>query len=185
MSLDHAILGFLNYLPLSGYDLKKMFDTSVQHFWPADQSQIYRTLARLTKEGFVKMQVFHQEDRPDRKVYYITPSGRETLQSWLKAMPPMEPNRSAALIQVFFCGQLPDEAILAKFEAVAAIMRMVLEQYQQIPGQLEEYHHLVNSERETYFWLLTLDLGLRTMRANLEWAESVIEHIKSGQVPVK
>ena len=48
MSLEYAILGFLNYLPLSGYDLKKMFDTSVQHFWPADQSQIYRTLARLT-----------------------------------------------------------------------------------------------------------------------------------------
>ena len=45
MSLDHAILGFLNYKPLSGYDLKKVFDSSVRHFWYADQSQIYRTLS--------------------------------------------------------------------------------------------------------------------------------------------
>ena len=48
MSLKHAILGFLGYTSLSGYDLKKAFDGSVQHFWPADQSQIYRPLAQLT-----------------------------------------------------------------------------------------------------------------------------------------
>jgi PadR family transcriptional regulator, regulatory protein AphA len=185
MSLEYAILGFLNYLPLSGYDLKKMFDTSVQHFWPADQSQIYRTLARLTDQGFVEMEVVHQEDRPDRKVYSITPPGREELQGWLKGMLPTEPNRSPALIQVFFCGQLSDQEILAKFEAVAAMMRTVLDRYNEIPGQLEEYSRMVSSKRETYFWMLTLDLGLRTMRANLEWAENVIEQLKHGKVPTK
>jgi PadR family transcriptional regulator, regulatory protein AphA len=185
MSLEYAILGFLNYLPLSGYDLKKMFDTSVQHFWPADQSQIYRTLARLTEQGFVEMEVMHQEDRPDRKVYSITPPGREELQGWLKGMPSTEPNRSPALVQVFFCGQLTDQEILAKFEAVTAMMRMILDRYNEIPGQLEEYSRMIGSERETYFWLLTLDLGLRTMQANLEWAESVIQQLKSGKVPQK
>ena len=185
MSLEYAILGFLNYLPLTGYDLKKMFDTSVQHFWPADQSQIYRTLARLTGQGFIEMQVIHQEDRPDRKVYHITEAGQAQLQGWLKGMPPAEPNRSAALIQVFFCGQLSDQEILAKFEAVAGMLRVILDRYHQIPAQLEEYTSLVNSERESYFWLLTLDLGLRSMRANLEWAENVIEELKQGKVPAK
>ena len=33
MSLEHAILGFLNYHPYSGYDLKKVFDHSVQPRW--------------------------------------------------------------------------------------------------------------------------------------------------------
>ena len=54
MSLEYAILGFLNYHPYTGYDLKKIFDTSVRHFWPADQSQIYRTLARLTEHRFCR-----------------------------------------------------------------------------------------------------------------------------------
>jgi PadR family transcriptional regulator AphA len=72
MSLEHAILGFLNYGPSSGYDLKKVFDVSVQHFWPADQSQIYRTLSRLEDEGWAEMELVEQEDRPDRKVYHIT-----------------------------------------------------------------------------------------------------------------
>ena len=89
MSLDHAILGFLNYHPYSGYDLKKIFDTSVQHFWSADQSQIYRTLNRLTKQGFAEMEKIPQDDRPDRKVYHITEAGRSELLQWLSGPPPM------------------------------------------------------------------------------------------------
>ena len=185
MSLDHAILGFLNYLPFSGYDLKKMFDTSVQHFSPADQSQIYRTLARLTEQGYVQMEKIAQSNRPDRKVYTITESGRQELHRWLEALPPMEASRSASLVQVFFLGQLPDSEILPKFEAFAAMMRMVLEMYNQIPEKLDEYSRLIGSPRETYFWMLTLDLGLRTMRANLEWAENVVEQLKQGNVPAK
>ena len=76
-SLEYAILGFLNYKPLSGYDLKKVFDTTVQHFWSADQSQIYRTLSRLTEQGWIQQEVIEQNDRPDRKVYHITDAGRE------------------------------------------------------------------------------------------------------------
>ena len=36
MSLKHAILGFLSLQPMTGYDLKKAFDQSVRHFWPAN-----------------------------------------------------------------------------------------------------------------------------------------------------
>ena len=183
MSLEYAILGFLNYRPYSGYDLKKIFDTSVRHFWPADQSQIYRTLARLTEQGNVEMEKVPQEDRPDRKVYHITPAGRVELMSWLALPPPMGEPRSAALIQVFFAAQLTDEEILAKFEGSAAAMRSVLAQYDQIPAQLNPYQQEITSPREHFFWLLTLDNGIRNMRANLEWAESVIELINSGKVP--
>ena len=79
MSLEYAILGFLNYRPLSGYDLKKVFDNSVRHFWPADQSQIYRTLTKLAEQGYVEQEIVRGLDRPDRKEYRITPAGREAL----------------------------------------------------------------------------------------------------------
>jgi PadR family transcriptional regulator AphA len=185
MSLEFAILGFLNYHPYTGYDLKKIFDTSVRHFWPADQSQIYRTLARLTGQGFAKVEKVPQEDRPDRKVYYITNSGRAELLKWLAGPPPLEEPRSAPLIQVFFASQLSDEEILAKFEGFAAIMREILARYDQIPSQLGPYEQEIPSPREHFFWMLTLDNGIRSMRANLEWAENVIAQIKAGKVPQK
>ncbi len=183
MSLEHAILGFLNYHPYSGYDLKKIFDTSIRHFWPADQSQIYRTLAKLTEQGFAEMEKIPQDDRPDRKVYHITAAGRAALREWLSGPPPMGEPRSAPLIQVFFSGQLSDAEILVKFEGYAAIMRAILAQYDQIEGQLGPYQQEIPSPREHFFWLLTLENGLASMRANLAWAESVIERLKSGQVP--
>jgi DNA-binding PadR family transcriptional regulator len=183
MSLEFAILGFLNYHPYTGYDLKKIFDTSIRHFWPADQSQIYRTLGRLTGQGYAEMEKIPQEDRPDRKVYHITESGRAALLEWLAGPPPLDEPRSAPLIQVFFAGQLPDEVVLAKFEGYAAIMRAVLAQYDQVPAQIIPYQQEITSPREHFFWLLTLENGIRNMRANLAWVESIIERFKSGQVP--
>jgi DNA-binding PadR family transcriptional regulator len=185
MSLEFAILGFLNYHPYTGYDLKKIFDTSIRHFWPADQSQIYRTLSHLTEQGYAEMEKVPQDDRPDRKIYSITDTGRVELTKWLAGPPPMDPTRSAPLIQVFFAGQLSDEELLAKFEGFAAIMRATLAQYDQVPAQIGPYQQEITSPREHFFWMLTLDNGLRSMRANLEWAENVIEQLKKGKVPAK
>lgn len=185
MSLDYAILGFLNYHPYTGYDLKKIFDTSVRHFWPADQSQIYRTLSRLMENGLVEMEKVPQTDRPDRKVYHITQAGSAELLKWLSGPPPLGEPRSAPLVQVFFSGQLSDDVILEKFEGYATVLRAVLAQYDQVPEQLEVHRAELNSPREYFFWLLTLENGIRSMRANLEWAESVIERLKSGQVPAR
>jgi DNA-binding PadR family transcriptional regulator len=185
MSLDYAILGFLNYHPYTGYDLKKIFDSSIRHFWPADQSQIYRTLSRLSDQGLVEMEKVPQDDRPDRKVYHITYAGRTELRRWIAGPPAVDEPRSAPLIQVFFCGQLNNAEILAKFEEFAAIMRAILSQYEQVPGQIAPFQEEIPSPREHFFWLLTLENGIANMRANLAWAESVIERIKTGQVPEK
>jgi DNA-binding PadR family transcriptional regulator len=185
MSLDYAVLGFLNYHPYTGYDLKKIFDASVQHFWHADQSQIYRTLARLTEKGYVQMEKIPQEDRPDRKVYTLTEAGRSELRRWLSGLPLMGEPHSAPLVQIFFAGQLSDEEVLAKFEIFAGMMRAILGQYEQVPSLIETYQKEINSPREHFFWKLTLENGVANMRANLAWAESVIERIQSGQLPPK
>jgi len=183
MSLEHAILGFLNYGPFSGYDLKKAFDTSVQHFWPADQSQIYRTLARLAERGWAEVEVVRQEGRPDRKEYHITATGREELRRWLVTPLPLEDTRSASLIQVFFAGQLSDDDILAMFEQEAEELRKLLERYDHVPLGAAEYVEAVSSPRETFFWMLTLECGTAVAQAHLEWVGSVIRRIKDKQHP--
>jgi len=185
MSLDHAILGFLNYGPSSGYDLKKVFDMSVRHFWPADQSQIYRTLGRLAEQGWVEMETVAQEDRPDRKVYHITPAGRAELRHWLTTpLPPLEV-RDAALIQVFFAGQLADEEIIDIFEREADKLRSYLESFNQIPQCSQTYAQTcgIDSPREVFFWMLTLENGVKMLEAQLAWIESVIKRIKNKQHP--
>jgi DNA-binding PadR family transcriptional regulator len=79
MSLRHAILGILSIQPMSGYDLKKVVNGSVGHFWTADQSQIYRTLATLVTDGLATRRTVPQDDRPNRHVHSITDAGTEQL----------------------------------------------------------------------------------------------------------
>lgn len=183
MSLEHAILGFLQYKPFSGYDLKKVFDTSVQHFWPADQSQIYRTLGRLAERGWAEREVVEQEDRPSRKVYSITEAGREELRRWLTVPLPAHDHRSAPLVQVFFAGQLEDEEILPMFERAAAGLRATLARYDAVPAAVQGYIEEIGSPRETFFWMLTLECGINMMESQLAWAESVIERLRNGEHP--
>jgi DNA-binding PadR family transcriptional regulator len=185
MSLKHAILGFLNYKPQTGYELKEVFDDSVQHFWSADQSQIYRTLNELMADNLVTMEVVAQDNRPNRKVYTITKAGQEELRRWLQQPPPVQMPRSAGLIQVFFAGQLSDEEILQKFEMVADYCRKTLEVYEAISSKtIAEYEEQAGA-REAYCWNLTVDLGLRSVQAQLEWAENIIKQIKRGKLPAK
>lgn len=185
MSLEYAILGFLNYAPLTGYDLKKVFDSSVRHFWYADQSQIYKTLSRLTEKHLVQMEVVEQTERPDRKVYHITQSGREELMIWLKGPIPMDNPRSAPLIQVFFSAQLDDEHSLQYFRHAAQLVRGILAIYTEVPDILQnrimkEIPGIANiDQRDQFFWLLTLESGISNMRSTLEWMESVIERLEN------
>ena len=67
--LKYTLLGFLNYAPMTGYELKQRIDLSTSHFWHAKLSQIYITLKSLEEEEYVVSEVHEQQERPDRRVY--------------------------------------------------------------------------------------------------------------------
>jgi len=183
MSLEHAILGFLQYGPNTGYDLKNVFDLSVQHFWPADQSQIYRTLTRLAEQGWVDMDRVEQEERPDRKLYRLTDAGKAELHRWLLTPLGMKGGRNAALVQVFFAGQLSNEELLAIFRRAADACRMGLAHLREVPAECRTYVDAVNQPREQYCWMLTLECGITMTEAHLTWLENVIARLERGEVP--
>ena len=51
--LKQGILGLLNYGDMSGYEIKTIFQQSLNYFWTAQTSQIYRELQALEKDGWV------------------------------------------------------------------------------------------------------------------------------------
>lgn len=181
--MSHDAFQFITFRLLPAIKQGNLVAFTSQHFWPADQSQIYRTLTRLVKEGWVEMELIEQTDRPSRKVYHITEAGRVELLRWLAEPTPERASRSAALIQVFFFGQLQDEVILRKFEAYAQSMRKTLAAYEQLSQELTSKLPETCTPREHFFWMSTLDLGIRTTRANIDWVENIIRQLKSGNVP--
>ena len=69
------------------------------------------------------------------------------------------------------------------FERAAAKLRAALATYDAIPQQIDAYSDYTRSPREFFFWMLTLEVGQMSSRANLAWIEGVIERIKNGEVP--
>ena len=185
MSLQHAILGFLSYKPLSGYGLKKAFDRSVQHFWPANQSQIYRELSDLHESGFVTQEVIERENRLDKKIYHLTDTGREELHSWLAAPLPEDDFRDPFLIQLYFGGKLSDEELGALLEheiqQVEERLAVYREMYPPYQGQLEDHEQ----PRAFFLSLVTLEYGLLAESFLKEWLESVLERLEDGDYTLR
>lgn len=83
MALSYAILSALIDRPSSGYDLAKDFDQRVSHFWHASHQQIYRELARMEHDKWVKAKRIAQRNKPDRKLYSVTALGKKALAEWI------------------------------------------------------------------------------------------------------
>jgi PadR family transcriptional regulator, regulatory protein AphA len=128
MDIQYAILGFLNWRPLSGYDLKKLIAESELFYWSGNNNQIYNSLIHLHKEGWVTQQVEYQESLPARKIYSITDEGRARLRGWQAAAPELPEFHNPFLIQLAWSDLLSTEEVdqlLARYaEEVEVQLRM-------------------------------------------------------------
>lgn len=178
MPLSHAILGFLEYRPMSGYDLKKHFDRSVAHFWSATQSHIYKSLENLENQGLVSSQVIQQEGKPNRKQYQITDAGRTELRRWVSTPLPVEGPRSAWLIQVFFAHDLVNEEIAGLFEKRIESLRTYLSQLQDAQKNIDENYEKMGVKRLQSLWQLTLDYGIDHYQNEIGWLEKALTVVR-------
>jgi len=176
--LPHAILGCLEYQPMSGYDLKKFFDQSIAHFWSATQSHIYKALENLEKDGMAESQVIQGEGKPNRKQYQITDAGRAELRRWISTPLPIEGAREAWLIQVFFAHNLANEEIVTLFEKRLENLRVYLSQCQVAQTNIDESYKQVGVKRLRDLWQLTLDYGVSYYENEIAWLEKTLPRVR-------
>lgn len=146
-----------------------MIDTSLNHFWKISYGQIYPTLKLLVEKKYATVQGFSQEGKPDKKEYAITDLGTKALKMWL-AQPitdlPVEKNEM--LLKVFFSRHQDhqstkkhldqyQEKLIARHQAYEAIKEMISSQ--------------LFAEEDAPYWIITLDYGLRTTQAAIDWCQ--------------
>src|ERR1700744_1837482 len=82
-----ALLGMMSYEEeVSGYDLKKWIDWSVDLYYSSPSySQIYTELKKLEVLGLVTSRVERDEGTRTRRLYKITPEGLQAVAEWTNA----------------------------------------------------------------------------------------------------
>lgn len=177
MSLKHAILGFLSFNASSGYDLKKAFDQSIQHFWPANQGQIYTTLATLKDAGLVDQEIIEREGRLDVKLYHITDTGREELHQWLSTPLPSQDFREAFLVQVYFGSKLSDDEFVDLLQHEIQATERILSIYDSIYQSYVEKLESKEGSRSLFLKLMPLEFGILYNRNFLDWLNSFVKRM--------
>lgn len=125
-----AVLGMLSHADeLSGYDLKKWADWSLQFFyWSPSYSQIYSELKRLEKHGYATSRTVVPEDGlRGKRMYSITAEGRDAATRWVNHAPVDAPILKHGVMLRAWLGNLADpdrlREILEKHIEYAETMR--------------------------------------------------------------
>lgn len=176
MSLKFAILGFLDMMPLSGYDLKKMFDATVKFFWSATHTQIYRTLNQMLDEKLVDQEIVQQTYHPNKKLYHITPDGEKELLRWLVTAVDIPPVRHKLLVKITLADRIDTEKIIDLLNDYCGKLRERLSLYKSKNVHINEEY--ARSEREKFLWDAVLDNGFASYECELKWAEETAEGLK-------
>jgi PadR family transcriptional regulator AphA len=179
--LKYILLGFLNYMPMTGYELEGYIDQSTGHFWHAKLSQIYTTLKSLEQDRLVRSHIEPQEGRPDRRVYTITDAGRADLQKWL-AVPIVEApqKKDALLVKVFFAVSIDKTSLLTQLRLQLDLHRQQLKAYQEetprsIQGMVTEHPELAE---DALLWDATRRYGVMYEETYIRWLEETIDLIE-------
>lgn len=84
MSPLFPLLGLVARGSAYGYELKRIVESEFAPYWQIDFAQLYRSLAKLSAQGYVSARAQRGTGGPERQVYTLTARGRRALETWLK-----------------------------------------------------------------------------------------------------
>lgn len=178
--LKHGILGLINYHEATGYEIMQAFRDSLNYFWTAQTSQIYRELQTLEKEKWVEKTFVPQQGKPDKNIYSITEEGKSELLRWLSDGDIAITPRAPILMKVFFMGERSREENVRYFKGLEACCKMFLESLEAVPAQIGAYSEMIHAGEKALYWGMTVEYGRRNMRMCMEWAQHCIAQLEGG-----
>jgi DNA-binding PadR family transcriptional regulator len=106
VSIRHALLALLSEGPKYGLQLRQEFEATTGDVWPLNVGQVYTTLQRLERDGFVESDDA-AEDGP-QKSFRITTHGEGELAEWLRTPPDLtSPPRDELVMKVLVALRVP------------------------------------------------------------------------------
>ncbi|AIO64941.1 PadR family transcriptional regulator [Burkholderia oklahomensis] len=172
-----VVLAMLTEAPMHAYRIQQLVklrgkDETVN---VRQRNSLYQTIERLQRDALIAVRETERDGAfPERTVYEITDTGRDTARMWLReqlARPAREfPSFPAALSVLPL---LSADDARRQLEARAAALEAEL-------ARLDETQDAALAMRIPRLFLLDGELTRVTLEAELDWVRSVVEHLKVG-----
>ncbi len=162
MSVGLSLLAILIDSPAYGLELKTEFESRTGGVWPLNAGQVYTTLDRLERDGYVRQ----ADVGPDgQKNYEITLSGRERLQSWFARPAELKaPPRDELVLKL----------IMALSSTVIPAAKVIQSERKGALHLLQEYTRLKRdaSSDADLGWMFLLDSLIFQAEARIRWLDA-------------
>jgi DNA-binding PadR family transcriptional regulator len=180
MDVKSICLGVLTLGDKTGYEIKKHFEHAFKHFFVAGFGSIYPALSELTGDGLVTCTDVAQDKRPHKKVYSITPEGRERLMDALLSTPPRHKVRSEFVVLLYFAHLLPPERLAELLDQRARDIEETLRTIDQFEQQA---HPSPSREMVAGLGRAALEAQLDFIRERRDWLLGEIGNYQRVRAP--
>ena len=173
MSVPHALLALLSEGPKYGLRLQNEFESRTGELWPLNVGQVYTTLQRLERDGFVET-----DDRGERsqKRYRITSDGAQELAGWLRSPPELvPPPRDELVIKVLVALEIPEIDLAQVLQVHRHRVVEVMQRYTRIKA---------DAAQDDVPLALVADAELFRLEAIVRWLDAADVRLKQRKTRV-
>lgn len=193
-----AILGLLSWKPMSGYDIKKIVDIGLSHFWNENYGQIYPSLEQLVSDGLLLKNTDTKAGKRKRNAYTLTDEGAEAFKDWIIQPTERLRQRNEILLKFFLSGKLPVEMSLHVVQEYREQQEVLLKDYVESESGLnkaietgvypEDVLEIFDGQEASLtdeqkrhqckIFLLSLRHGLLGVKGRITWCDEAVELLK-------
>jgi PadR family transcriptional regulator, regulatory protein AphA len=175
--MEFVILGLLALRAMTVYEINKALERGVSLFYSASFGSINAAIGRLLEKGLISG-LEKVENGRNKKIFHLTPSGREAFHDWLNSDIEAEKVKDPGLTRLYFMGFTSAaerirvlEAHLEKLRQTLGTLDIIYQQSVNIdmPSRLEDVRR---------FQMFTLDYGRAFYTFNIAWYQNLLETLK-------
>jgi DNA-binding PadR family transcriptional regulator len=164
-TLGYAILGLLNGKPMTGYGVRKVFQTTPMASYSSSPGSIYPALKRLETDALI---------RRDPAGFAITDAGRAALHAWVTG--PVSPaglERGLEILSLRFAFM---DGVATRAETLAFLETLI--------AALEAYLPYLEAQEARRIaplcGRLAIEGGIESLRLHLAWARGAHEAVANA-----
>jgi DNA-binding PadR family transcriptional regulator len=170
MSVPDGLLVLLGEGPRHGYQLAAEFAERTAERWSLNTGQVYTTLDRLVRDGFVEPEAGALDDR--RRTYRLTPAGALRAETWLAASPPApEEQRDELVLRV----------LLVAAVAPTAALELIDRQRRQLVERLQEVRRRQRDGSGALLARMAADAVVSRLEADVRWLDLCEERLRAAR----
>ncbi|CAN5347971.1 helix-turn-helix transcriptional regulator [soil metagenome] len=164
MSVRQGLLALLSEGPMYGFQLRSEFEKRTGGTWPLNVGQVYTTLSRLQRDGFVS--TAGEPDAEGRIAYELTEAGSAEAEGWwLAPVDAGDESRDELAIKLALAVTIADVDVQGIVQTQRATTIQHLQDLTRLKKQAEGEGDLA--------WQLVVDKLVFTAEAETRWLDHV------------